>query len=99
MIDWFLMMYDIVKLYLFSDWPVDIQIGALLKVIVDSLVFRWPLKPVDLLFIFIVVSVLFSSPELKAQVSFIRRLSVRPSVPFSRSRLLLQNHWANFDQT
>ena len=24
------MMYDIVKLYLFSDWPVDTQIGALL---------------------------------------------------------------------
>ena len=30
MIDWFLMMFDIVKLYLLSDWPVDIQIGALL---------------------------------------------------------------------
>ena len=30
MIDWFLMMSDIVELYLFSDWPVDIQIGVLL---------------------------------------------------------------------
>ena len=51
---------------------------------------------------------LFSSPELKAQVSFSDhlssvvclsvRLSVRPSVNFSHFHLLLQNHWANFNQ-
>ena len=49
----------------------------------------------------------FSSPELKAQVSFSDRLSsvclsvhlsVRPSVNFfSHFQLLLQNHWANFN--
>ena len=58
-------------------------------------------------------SFFFSSPELKAQVSFSDRLpfvvclSVRPSVRlfvrlsvnFSYFRLLLQNHWANFNQT
>ena len=49
---------------------------------------------------------LFSSPELKAQVSFSDRLSsvvclsVCLSVcNFSYFRLLLQNHWANFNQT
>ena len=41
----------------------------------------------------------FSSPELKAQVSFSDRLSsVRLSVNFSYFRLLLKNHWANFEQ-
>ena len=35
MLDWFLMMSDIVKLYLFSDWPVDIQIEALLTSFCD----------------------------------------------------------------
>ena len=46
-------------------------------------------------------SKLFSSPELKAQVSFSDRLSsvVCLSVNFSYFRLLLQNHWANFNQT
>ena len=55
----------------------------------------------------------FSSPELKAQVSFSDHLSsvvclsvrpsVRPSVCLSVNflyfHLLLQNHWANFNQT
>ena len=51
----------------------------------------------------------FSSPELKAQVSFSDRLSsvvclsvclsVCQSVNFSYFRLLLQNHWVNFNQT
>jgi hypothetical protein len=47
-----------------------------------------------------------SSPELKAQVSYsdcwlsVVRLSVSPSVcKLSHFRLLLQNHWANFNQT
>ena len=46
-----------------------------------------------------------SSPELKAQVSFSDRLSsvvclsVRLSVNFSHGPLLLQKHWANFNQT
>ena len=41
----------------------------------------------------------FSSPELKAQVSFSDRLlSVSPSVKFSHFQLPLQNHWANFNQ-
>ena len=54
-------------------------------------------------------SPVFSSPELKAQVSFSDhissavclsvRLSVRLSVNFSHFHLLLQNHWANFNQT
>ena len=49
---------------------------------------------------------IFSSPELKAQVSFSDHLSsiVCPSVRhlslnFSHFLLLLQNHWANFNQT
>ena len=56
---------------------------------------------------------IFSSPELKAQVSFSDHLSsvvclsicpfvclsVRPYVNFSHFHLLLQNHWANFNQT
>ena len=56
---------------------------------------------------------IFSSPELKAQVSFSDHLSsvvclsvcpfvclsVRPSVNFSHFHLLLQNHWANFNHT
>ena len=52
---------------------------------------------------------IFSSPELKAQVSFSDHLSsvvclsvclsVRPSVNFSYFRLLLMNHRANFNQT
>ena len=56
---------------------------------------------------------IFSSPELKAQVSFSDHLSsgvclsVRPSVRlsvclsvnFSHFHLLLQNYWANFNQT
>ena len=52
---------------------------------------------------------IISSPELKAQVSFsdhlssVVCLSVRPSVclsvNFSPFHLLLQNHWANFNQT
>ena len=55
----------------------------------------------------------FSSPELKAQVSFSDRLSsvvcpsvcpsvclsVCLSVNFSYFRLLLKNHWANLNQT
>ena len=55
------------------------------------------------------MELVFSSPELKAQVSFSDhlsfgvclyvRLSVRPSVNFSYFLLLLQNHWANFNQT
>ena len=40
--------------------------------------------------------VFFSSPELKAQVSFSDCLL---SVNFSHFELLLQNHWANFNQT
>ena len=54
-------------------------------------------------------SFLFSSPELKAQVSFSDHLSsvvclsvcpsVRLSVNFSHFHLLLPNHWANFNQT
>ena len=57
--------------------------------------------------------VVFSSPELKAQVSFsdhlssVVCLSVRPSVclsvrlsvNFTHFHLLLQNHWAKFNQT
>ena len=48
---------------------------------------------------------LFSSPELKAQVSFsdhlssVVCLSVRLSVNFSHFHLLLQNHWGKFNQT
>jgi hypothetical protein len=49
---------------------------------------------------------IFSSPELKAQVSYsdrrlsVVRLSVRLSVcKLLHFRLLLQNHWANFNQT
>ena len=48
---------------------------------------------------------IISSPELKAQVSFsdhlssVVCLSVRLSVNFSHFHLLLQNHWANFNQT
>ena len=52
---------------------------------------------------------IFSSPELKAQVSFSDHLSsvvclsvslsVRLSVNFSHFHLLLQNHWTNFNQT
>jgi hypothetical protein len=48
---------------------------------------------------------IFSSPELKAQVSYSDRLlsvvrpSVHLSVNFSHFRLLLQNHLANFNQT
>jgi hypothetical protein len=39
----------------------------------------------------------FSSPELKAQVSYSDRpVSVCKLLHF---RLLLQNHWANFNQT
>ena len=47
---------------------------------------------------------MFSSPELKAQVSFSDQLSsvvclsVHLSVIFSHVYLLLQNHWANFNQ-
>ena len=61
--------------------------------------------------------IVFSSPELKAQLSFSDHLSsvvclsvclyvcpsvclsVRPSVNFSHFHLLLQNHWTNFNQT
>ena len=52
---------------------------------------------------------IFSSPELKAQVSFSDHLSsvvclsvclsVHLSVNFSHFHLFLQNHWANFNQT
>ena len=49
---------------------------------------------------------LFCSPQLKAQVSFLIPcclssvcLSVRLFVNFSHFHLLLQNHWANFDQS
>ena len=44
---------------------------------------------------------LYSSPELKAQVSFSDRLSsvICLSVNFSYFRLLLKNHWANFNKT
>ena len=48
----------------------------------------------------------FSSPEPKARVSYchsapsvIRPSVVRPSVNFSHFRLLLQNHWMDFDET
>ena len=58
--------------------------------------------------VFLEITSVFSSPELKAQVSFSDHLSsVRPSVclsvclsvNFSHFHLLLQNHWANFNQT
>ena len=43
---------------------------------------------------------LFSSPELKAQMTFSDRLSsVCLSVNFSHFNLLLQYHWANINQT
>ena len=48
---------------------------------------------------------LFSSPELKAQVSFSNQnlfvvvIVVGVVVNFSHFHLLLQNHWANFNQT
>ena len=44
---------------------------------------------------------IFSSPELKAQVSFSDHpySGVRPSVNFSHFQLLLNNHWANFNQS
>ena len=55
------------------------------------------------------MAIVFSSPELKAQVSFsdhlssVVCLSVRPSVCLSVNcshfHLLLHNHWANFNQT
>ena len=55
------------------------------------------------------LKLLFSSPELKAQVSFSNHLSsvvclsvrssVRPFVNFSYFRFFFQNHWANFNQT
>ena len=46
----------------------------------------------------------FSSPELKAQVKFsdcllsIVRPSISQSVNFSQFHLLLKNHWTNFNQ-
>jgi hypothetical protein len=48
------------------------------------------------------ITTVFSSPELKAQVSYSDRLLsvVRPSVrKLLHFRLLLQNHWVNFNQT
>ena len=43
---------------------------------------------------------IFSSPELKAQVSFSERLSSDcPSVYFSHFHLFLQNQSTNFNQT
>ena len=51
------------------------------------------------------MDLVFSSPELKAQVSFsdhlssVVCLSVRLSINFSHFHLLLQNHWDNFNQT
>ena len=49
---------------------------------------------------------IFSSPEPKALVSYchsalsvVRPSVVRPSVNFSHFRLLLQNHWKDFDET
>jgi hypothetical protein len=55
---------------------------------------------VQLFFLFFFLT-LFSSPELKAQVSYSDRpLSVRLSVcKLLHFGLLLQNHWANFNQT
>ena len=60
-------------------------------------------------FLGVIIKVFFSSPELKAQVSFSDRLSsgvcpsvrlsVCPSVNFSYFQLLLKNHWTNFNQT
>ena len=50
-------------------------------------------------------SIFISSPELKTQVRFSDHLSsvvcpsVHLSVNFSQFHLLLQNHWANFNQT
>ena len=59
-----------------------------------------------LTFDFKVKYIVFSSHELKAQVSFSDRLSsvcpsvsVHPSINFSYFQHLLQNHWANFNQT
>jgi hypothetical protein len=49
------------------------------------------------------MNIFVSSPELKAQVSFSGRpsvrLSVRLSVKHLHFRLLLQNRWANFNQS
>ena len=51
------------------------------------------------------INTFINSPELKAQVSFADHLSsvvclsVCPPIKFSHFHLLLQNHWANFNQT
>ena len=47
------------------------------------------------------VDSIFSSPDrlFSDRLSSVVCLSVRPSVNFSYFRLLLQNHWANFNQT
>ena len=51
------------------------------------------------------ILLVLSSPELKAHMSFsdhlssVVCLSIRLSVNFSHFHLLLQNHWANFNQT
>ena len=51
--------------------------------------------------VLIIIQLFFSSPELKTQVSFSDPLShvVRLSINFSHFNLLLQNHFANFNQT
>ena len=42
--------YTMVDFHLFYDGVVDIQVWALLEVSVKSLILRWPLRPVGLLF-------------------------------------------------
>ena len=55
---------------------------------------------INLDFLLFNVSVLFSSPEPKAQVSFSdQNLSIVVVVNFSHFHLLLLNHWANINQT
>ena len=51
-------------------------------------------------FYFTIFSIYFSSPEPKAQMSFSdQNLSIVVVVNFSHFHILLQNHWANFNQT
>ena len=69
----------------YDDIPVLVIVGQLMTCFC-FMIHSWPV---------------FSSPELKAQAS-VRlsvRLSVCPSVNFSYFRLLLKNHWDNFNQS